>query len=271
MTRVRLQVAVGIAVLAALAALAVLVSTRSSSRAETPTKGAPLRIVLPQDERAAERVLTRAALRGLPTLDQLLLVASLPVEPRRAILGVPPPPLRTHRLHVAATRLSLTRRVAPSVPSDLPPRVSPIHAIPGALPRGFVFHYDDGYQGWPTPPLHGPHVLHGGFDDPRAGGYHFGIDIAVDDSHPALLAPKGLSHRVYAVEGGSMHWSKNMRKQPCNLQRFDIGHFSYWHVEPAVPLGSRVRAGPDGGVDLPQRVARASLGVGEGERARSAG
>jgi hypothetical protein len=242
-TRVRLQVAVGIAMLAVIGVIIAIASTRGSSRAEAPSSSTSLRIVLPRDERAAERVLTRAALRGLPTLDQLLLVASLPVEPRRAILGVPPPPLRTHRLHIAATRLSLTRRVAPHVPSDLPPRVSPIHTIPGALPKGFVFQYNDAYRGWPTPPLHGPHVLHGGFDDPRTGGYHFGIDIAVDDSRPALLAPKGASHRVFAVEGGDMHWSRNMLKQPCNLQRFDIGHFSYWHIEPTVPLGSRVRPG----------------------------
>jgi hypothetical protein len=243
MTGVRLQVAVGIAMLAAIGVVIATVSTRGSGRAAAPASSTPLRIVLPRDQRAAARVLTRSALRGLPTLDELLLVASLPVEPRRAVLGVPPPPLRTRRLHVAATRLSLTRRVAPHVPSDLPPRISPIHAIPGALPRGFVFQYDDTYHGWPTPPLHGPHVLHGGFDDPRAGGYHFGVDIAVDDSQPALLAPKGASHRVYAVEGGTMHWARNTRKKPCNLQRFDVGHFSYWHAEATVPLGSRVQAG----------------------------
>ena len=159
------------------------------------------------------------------------------------MLGVPPPPVRLHHLHIAPTRLSLTRRVAPVVASDLPDRISPLHAIPGALPKGFRFQYDDGYSGWPTPPLHGPHVLHGGFDDPRAGGYHFGIDIAVDDSHPALEAPKGASHRVYAVEGGVMHWAKHTQLKPCNARRFDIGHFSYWHVEPTVPLGSRVRPG----------------------------
>jgi hypothetical protein len=242
-TRVRLQVAVGIAVLAVIGVVIGIAGMRGSSRADVPASSTPLRIVLPRDERAAERVLTRGVLRGLPKLDDLLLVASLPVEPRTAILGVPPPPLRAHALHVAATRLSLTRRVAPRVPSDLPPLVSPVHAIPGALPKGFVFRYSDSYTGWPTPPLHGPHVLHGGFDDPRAGGYHFGIDIAVDDSHPALEAPKGGSHRVYAVEGGYMHWARKTGKSPCNERRFDIGHFAYWHVEPTVPLGSRVRPG----------------------------
>jgi hypothetical protein len=242
-TRVRLLVAAGVLALAVLGAVLAIAAARGSSSPVLPAGSAPLRIVLPQDQRAAERVLTRGAVRGLPTLDNLLLIASLPVRPRLVVLGVPPPPLRTHTLHVAPTRLSLTARSAPAVPSDLPPRVSPLHTVPGALPRGFVFRYDDDYRGWPTPPLHGPHVLHGGFDDPRAGGYHFGIDIAVDDSHPALLAPKGASHRVYAVEGGYMHWARNTQSKPCNSRRFDIGHFAYWHVEPTVPLGSHVVPG----------------------------
>ena len=240
MTRVRLQVAVGIVALAVVAVVIAIVATRGSSSPAAGTGSTPLRITLPQDERAAERVLTQGAVPGLPTLGNLLLVASLPLKPRLAVLGVPPPPLRTHHLHLTPTRITLTPRVAPRVPSDSPPRVSPVHAIPGALPPGFVFHYDDDYHGWPTPPLHGPHVLHGGFDDPRAGGYHFGIDIAVDDSHPALLAPKGASHRVYAVEGGIMHWARNTQAKPCNSRRFDIGHFAYWHVEPTVRLGARV-------------------------------
>lgn len=238
----RLGIALGIAALALIGVLILVVSTRGSSRAKVFSSATPLRIVLPRDERAAERVLTRGALSGLPSLDDMLLIASLPQEPRKAVLGVPPPPLRTHRLHVAATRLSLTSRVAPRMPSDLPPDISPLHAIPGALPKGFEFQYADSYHGWPTAPLHGPHVLHGGFDDPRAGGYHFGIDIAVDDSHPEPEAPKGGSHRVYAVEGGIMHWASNTATY-CSGRRFDIGHFAYWHVEPTVPLGSRVQPG----------------------------
>jgi hypothetical protein len=242
-TRVRLQVAAGILALAVLGGVLAVVATRGSSLAESPAAGTSLRLVVPRDERAAERVLTRDSLRGLPTLDELLVAVALPVEPRAVALGVPPPPLRRHRLHVAPTRIALASRVVRRVPSDLPPRISPVHTVPGALPKGFVFHYDDGYHGWPTPPLHGPHVLHGGFDDPRAGGYHFGIDIAVDDSHPALEAPRGASHRVYAVEGGTMHWARNTLKKPCNSRRFDVGHFAYWHVEPTVPLGSHVLPG----------------------------
>jgi hypothetical protein len=243
-TRVRVLVAVGaLALIVVAVAIAIAGSGGSGPSALTleTASGVPFTLVVPKEDRAAERLLTPGA--RLQELDRLLLIASLPVVPRDVVLGVPPPPIRIHRLHVAATRLSLTRRTAPRVPSDLPPQGTPEKTVPGALPKGFVFQYDDDYHGWPTPPLHGPHVLHGGFDDPRAGGYHFGIDIAVDDSHPALLAPKGASHRVYAVEGGIMHWSKNTPKHPCNTRRFDIGHFSYWHVEATVPLGARVRPG----------------------------
>jgi hypothetical protein len=243
-TRARLRIAVGILALVVVAAAVALLSTRESKHPLVPVDLAePFRLHVPPDQRAAERVLTRSFLTGVPTLERFLLIAALPTEPRRRILEVPAPPLRRHRLHVSPTRITLTGRAAPLVPSDLPRRVSPQHAIPGALAKGFVFQYDDDYHGWPTPPLHGPHVLHGGFDDPRAGGYHFGIDIAVDDSKPALEAPKGGSHRVYAVEGGIMHWARNTQSKPCNARRFDIGHFAYWHLMPTVPLGSRVRPG----------------------------
>jgi hypothetical protein len=241
---VRHGVAVG--TLAALVILAVIVfaTTRGSHEpAFGQPSDTPFTLHVPADQRGAERVLTRDPLYGRPTLDQFLLIAALPVVPRARILEVPAPPLRTHRLHVSPTRIALTSRSVRVVPSDRPAHGSPQHPIPGALPAGFVFHYADSYRGWPTPPLHGPHVLHGGFDDPREGGYHFGIDIAVDDSHPALKAPRGASHRVYAVEGGIMHWARNTGALPCNSRRFDIGHFAYWHVEPTVPLGARVLPG----------------------------
>ena len=59
---------------------------------------------------------------------------------------------------------------------------APRLATPGALPDGYRFHYADAYRGWPVQPLHGPHTLHGAFNDPREGGYHFGVNIPVDDS-----------------------------------------------------------------------------------------
>jgi hypothetical protein len=243
-TRVRLQLAAGALAVVVVGAIVVVASTGGGGSSGLPvTSSAPFSLVVPPDERAAVQVLTHQAIASSPSLATFLLIAALPVEPRVRQLEVPAPPVRVHRLHIVPTRLSLTSRESPVVPSDRPAAGSPRPVVPGALPAHFRFSYADGYHGWPVEPLHGPHVLHGGFNDPRLGGYHFGIDIAVDDSHPAVEAPKGDSHRVYAVEGGVMHWERNNETQQCNSRRFDIGHFAYWHVEPAVPLGTRVSAG----------------------------
>ena len=55
MTGVRVQVAVGIAMLAAIGVIISIASTRGSGRAEQPPSSTPLRIMLPRDERAAAR------------------------------------------------------------------------------------------------------------------------------------------------------------------------------------------------------------------------
>jgi hypothetical protein len=172
-------------------------------------------------------------------------------------LQVPPaPPSRLHRLHLIPPTLALTPFEAARIPSDAPPRLydaspasgrrmgAPHLLTPGALPDGFRFHYDDDYTGWPVAPLHGPHVLHGAFNDPRDGGYHFGIDIAVDDSKPALQAPPGMSHRIFAVESGLVHYTRRGEMSlNCNDRRFQIGHFSYWHASPEWAEGTYVHAG----------------------------
>jgi hypothetical protein len=177
--------------------------------------------------------------------------------PRLHRLHVPSaPPSRSHRLHLIAPTLALTTFEAPAIPSDAPPRLydpspatgrrmgAPHLLTPGALPDGFRFHYDDDYTGWPVAPLHAAHALHGEFDDPREGGYHFGVDVAVDDSKPALLAPPGMSHRVFAVEGGEVHYTRRGEMSlNCNDRRFQIGHFSYWHASPGWAEGTHVRAG----------------------------
>jgi hypothetical protein len=240
-TRLRLQIAAGAVAVVVVAVIVAIAATRGGGSPHVETaSSAPFSITVPADERAAEALLVPVRLGSLRTL---LLIASLPVVPRLRTLEVPVPPPRLHRMHVAPTRLALTSRVAPVVASDLPFRASPQPTVPGALPDGFRFSYADSYRGWPTNPLHGPHAVHGAFDDPRLGGYHFGVDIAVDDAHPALEAPRGLSHRVYAVEGGVMHWARNTQSKPCNSRRFDIGHFAYWHLEPTVALGARVYPG----------------------------
>lgn len=121
--------------------------------------------------------------------------------------------------------------------------------IPGALPAHFHYHYTDRFRGWPVAPIDVQHPIRGTFLDPRGrddsglAGYHFGIDINVDDRHPDPGAPPGYSHRVYALEGG---WA-NLRAVdpivPCSDRRLVVGHFSYWHVAPTVKMWQRIKPG----------------------------
>ena len=196
-----------------------------------------------------------AAVAAAPAMDAPTRGSLIPPGGR---IPVPPPadPPRIHRLHAVPPLFALVPVVAPRVASDTPARLyyaspatgrrmgAPHLITPGALPDGFRFHYADAYHGWPVQPLHLPHALHGAFNDPRAGGYHFGIDVAVDDSKPARLAPPGMSHRIYAVETGMVHypWSQETTRN-CNDRRFQVGHFSYWHASPSLPDGTFVHAG----------------------------
>ena len=122
--------------------------------------------------------------------------------------------------------------------------------VPGALPASFPFTYRDSYRGWPLWPLHRQHPIRSSFLDPRAssdlvgGGYHFGIDISVDDAHPEPWAPRGFSHEVYAVESGeASDVLGTPRHHSCGSRRVSIGHFDYWHVSPIVTPGQHVEAG----------------------------
>ena len=193
----------------------------------------------------------------VPAMDRSLWQTGV-FPPARGSLPAAPPPYqsRIHRLHAVPPIFALAPVVAPRVASDVPSPLyepspstgrrmgAPHLSTPGALPDGFRFRYADDFHGWPVQPLHAPHALHGAFNDPREGGYHFGVDIAVDDSKPARLAPPGMSHRVFAVEGGSMHypWPEETSRN-CNDRRFQIGHFSYWHASPVLPEGTLVHAG----------------------------
>jgi hypothetical protein len=121
--------------------------------------------------------------------------------------------------------------------------------IPGALPPGYRNTFTDAYRGWPVTPLHAQHPIRGSFLDPRGqdenglAGYHFGIDVNVDDRSPEKGAPAGLSHRVYAVDGGTVNSVHGAAKHTCPNRRLDVGHFSYWHVSPVVAAGARIRPG----------------------------
>lgn len=132
----------------------------------------------------------------------------------------------------------------PPIPRQL--AAIPWQEIDGALPADLTYHYNDSWHGWPVAPLHTPHTIRGGFLDPRGlSGYHFGIDIDVDDQHPAAGAPAIGSHPVYAVEGGPvqvLHLDKNGPGH-CNGERLEVAHFSYWHIVSTVTLHQRVAAG----------------------------
>jgi hypothetical protein len=121
--------------------------------------------------------------------------------------------------------------------------------VPGALPRGFVYQYTDDYHGWPIAPVHEQHPVRSSFLDPRGldenglAGYHFGIDISVNDRHPDPGATSPFSHRVYAIESGMTDVRDRVDSSPCADRRLAVGHFAYWHVSPTVPDNVWVHAG----------------------------
>jgi hypothetical protein len=53
-----------------------------------------------------------------------------------------------------------------------------------------------------------------------------------------------MSHRVFAVEGGAVHYTRHGEMSlNCNDRHFQISHFSYWHVSPEWADGTYVHAG----------------------------
>jgi hypothetical protein len=101
--------------------------------------------------------------------------------------------------------------------------------------------YNDAWRGWPVQPLHRPHPIRGAFLDPRpdptlGAVYHDGIDIAVRDDRPERGAPRGRTHRVYAIEGGRV-----LAATPRGVRGLvDLGHFRYEHIEALVERGDVV-------------------------------
>lgn len=164
----------------------------------------------------------------------------------------------TLRISVLLTGLCLTLLAAgcggakPSVPVVAPSGArdtpnGPVFAdVPGALPPHFHYRYNDLSIGWPVAPRHVQHPIRGSFAEPRGpdenglAGYHFGIDVNVDDGHPDPGAPRGLSHRVYALDSGVAFVRT---PHPCQDRRVGVGHFEYWHVSPTVSEHQLVRAG----------------------------
>ncbi len=136
-----------------------------------------------------------------------------------------------------------------AVPTQPTPS-SPVYGgVPGALPPNFHYTYNSLSRGWPLLPRSAQHPIRGAFIDPRGtddnglSGYHFGIDINVDDTRPDAGAPTGLSHRVYSLDSGHAAEPASVQSRRCVNRRVEVGHFSYWHVTPIIPKGQFVRAG----------------------------
>ena len=153
-----------------------------------------------------------------------------------------------------------SQRTAAARSGFAPTPTGPVYGgVPGALPPHFAYVYDSAYRGWPIAPTHVQHPVRGAFLDPRGlddtglSGYHFGIDVSVDDRHPEAGAPAGLSHRVYAVESGRVSEPSRDRTRPCATRRLQVGHFAYWHVSPVVAVRGYVKAG--------QQIGWSCLGV----------
>lgn len=142
---------------------------------------------------------------------------------------------RTRRLLLALAVLAL--------PSAVAGAAGPAASVPGSLSHAFS--YADSWRGWPVAPVDRQHPIRGSLDDPRPSGYHIGVDISVRDDLPEAGAPPGRTHRVYAVEGGTVELAANVGSVGCVNRIVRVGHFAYWHVDPVgvVSAGQVVRAG----------------------------
>jgi hypothetical protein len=114
--------------------------------------------------------------------------------------------------------------------------------VPGRLDVAQT--YNDAWHGWPVRPHDRPHPIRGSFLDPRpdptlGAVYHDGVDIAVRDDRPEAGAPRGRTHRVYAIEGGRVTAATAAGVRGL----VDAGHFRYEHVDALVRVGDVVAPG----------------------------
>ena len=116
--------------------------------------------------------------------------------------------------------------------------------VPGSL-EAHAYVYADSWRGWPVAPVDAQHPIRGSFLDPRPDGYHIGVDVNVRDDRPEPDAPPQRTHRVYALEGGIVSLPDNVARVGCVNRKVEVGHFSYWHVDPigTVAAGQPVAPG----------------------------
>ena len=88
---------------------------------------------------------------------------------------------------------------------------------------------------WPLRPYKRQHPIRGGFDDPRIGysagaaivaAFHFGVDISAPDNTP-----------VYSVSTGVAYPGA----QKVRVRASATQEFAYWHIDPVVIRGQRIR------------------------------
>lgn len=141
------------------------------------------------------------------------------------------------------SRRLLLALAALALPSVVAGAAGPTGVVPGSLAH--LYAYADGWRGWPVAPVDRQHPIRGSLDDPRPSGYHIGLDIAVRDDLPEPGAPPSRTHRVYAVEGGTVTVAPNVGAVGCVNRIVRVGHFAYWHADPVgtVSAGQIVAAG----------------------------
>ena len=110
------------------------------------------------------------------------------------------------------------------------PVASSVGPAPGTLTHTYA--YADAWRGWPVAPVHAQSPIRGSLDDPRPSGYHIGLDISVRDDLPEPGAPASRTHRVRAIEGGTVSVAANVGSVGCVNRIVRVGHFAYWHVDP---------------------------------------
>jgi hypothetical protein len=148
------------------------------------------------------------------------------------------------RLSTGRAQRRALREAARLNPRD--PEVVQFLLAPGSLTQRWS--YADSWTGWPVAPVHRQHPIRSSFLDPRpAGGevtYESGIDIGVRDDRPEPGAPRGRTHKVYAIEGGIAALPARRASSPCQDRGISIGHFEYGDVDPIGVVTSKERIRP---------------------------
>jgi hypothetical protein len=122
-------------------------------------------------------------------------------------------------------------------------------SVPAAAEAGSKADPEPTWHGWPLWPLHSQHPIRGGFLDPRGSHlrpiFHTGIDISVRDNRPERGHPPGRTHRVYAVESGTVSTAADYGDVKCSYRSVRVGTWGYGHVDPVgvVSPGEHVEAG----------------------------